>query len=201
MAPFDTSTWGRAAEPLIHLTIGILFGFVLERSGFGSAKKLTSQFYLHDLSVLKVMFTGIITAMILTFSGAALGYIDLAGIWVNPTYLGSGILGGMLFGAGFLIGGYCPGTAIVAAATLKIDGLFFVGGVLAGITVFGFTLPWFNNFWSFSGAKGELTLFDWLGISPGVAVAAAVIMALGMFVGGEALERWMKKRAAAGGTP
>ena len=120
MAPYDVVTWGSWGEPVVHFDLGALFGFVLERAGFGSAKKLTSQFYLRDMSVLKVMFTGIITAMLLVYWTVGFGFLDLERVWVNPTYLGSGILGGLLFGFGFVVGGYCPGTALVAAATLKI---------------------------------------------------------------------------------
>jgi hypothetical protein len=195
MAPFDVTSWGTWGEPLVHIGIGIMFGFVLERAGFGSAKKLSAQFYLGDMSVLKVMFTGIITAMLLIYWTVGVGGMDFERLWVNPTYLGSGIVGGLLFGVGFLVGGYCPGTALVALATLKLDGLFFVLGVLGGIGVFGFTIAPLDNFWHHSGAYGTLTLFDWLHLSPATVVALAVLMALGMFVGGEAVERWIKRRA------
>jgi hypothetical protein len=201
MGPFDLSTWGTAADPIIHIAIGILFGFILERAGFGSAKKLTAQFYLYDLAVLKVMFTGIITAMLLIYWTVGFGFLDFDKLWVNPTYLSSGILGGMLFGVGFLVGGYCPGTALVGIATLKLDAIFFLGGVLGGITVFGFCLPLFDSFWNYSGAKGALTLFDWLGVTPATAVMLAVVMALGMFIGGEAVERYMGRRTSKGATP
>jgi len=194
MAPFDPTTWGTWGEPFVHVVIGILFGFVLERAGFGSAKKLSAQFYLGDMAVLKVMFTGIITAMLLIYWTVGFGWMDFERLWVNPTYLGSGIVGGLLFGVGFLVGGYCPGTALVSMATLKLDGLFFVLGVLGGIGIFGFTIAPLDNFWHHSGALGTLTLFDWLRVSPPVAVALAVLMALGMFAGGEAVERWIKRR-------
>lgn len=196
MAPFDVTAWGTWGEPAVHIVIGFLFGFVLERAGFGSAKKLSAQFYLGDMSVLKVMFTGIITAMLLIYWTVGLGWLDFERLWVNPTYLGSGILGGLLFGVGFLVGGYCPGTALVSMATLKLDGLFFVLGVLGGITIFGFTISPLDHFWNHSGAYGALTIFNWLGVSPPVAIALAVLMALGMFAAGEAVERWMKRRAA-----
>jgi hypothetical protein len=195
MAPFDVTTWGAWGEPVVHVVIGFLFGFVLERAGFGSAKKLSAQFYLGDMSVLKVMFTGIITAMLLIYWTVGFGWLDFERIWVNPTFLGSGILGGLLFGVGFLVGGYCPGTALVSLATLKLDGLFFVLGVLGGIFVFGFTITPLEHFWHHSGAYGTLTLFDWLRVSPPVVVALAVAMALGMFAGGEAVERWMRRRS------
>jgi uncharacterized membrane protein YedE/YeeE len=110
-------------------------------------------------------------------------------------------VGGLLFGVGFLVGGYCPGTALISMATLKLDGLFFVLGVLGGIGVFGFTIAPLDNFWNHSGAYGTLTLFDWLHVSPAVVVALVVLMALGMFAGGEAVERWMKRRNASEARP
>jgi hypothetical protein len=196
MAPFDPTAWGTWGEPIVHVVIGIFFGFVLERAGFGSAKKLTAQFYLRDMSVLKVMFTAIITAMLLVYWTVGFGLLDFERVWVNPTYLGSGIVGGLLFGVGFVTGGYCPGTALVAAATLKVDGLLFVLGALGGIALFGYTVPLIDGFWNHSGNYGTLTVFDWLGVSPPVAVVLAVLMAVGMFVGAEAIERWMTTRSA-----
>lgn len=201
MAPYDPASWGPGAEPLLHVALGVGFGFMLERAGFGSSRKLTSQFFLNDLSVLKVMFTAIITAMLLVFWASGLGLLDFAELWVNPTYLGSGILGGLLFGVGFVVGGYCPGTALVAAATLKLDGMFFAAGLLFGILGFGYTLPWIDRFWNDSGAFGRLTLYEWLDLSPGVVVLLAVAMALGMFFAAERIEVWMRARAAKGGAP
>lgn len=197
MAPFDVNAWGSWAEPAIHVGIGAVFGFLLERAGFGSAKKLTAQFYLGDMSVLKVMFTAIVTAALLIYWSVGLGFVDFERLWINPTYLGSGIAGGLLFGVGFVVGGYCPGTALVSMATLKLDGLMFVLGVLGGIGVFAFTLSPLDHFFHASGAYGTLTLFDWLGVSPPVAVVLAVMLALAMFAGGEYVERRMKARAAA----
>lgn len=196
MAPFDIDTWGSWATPVIHIALGILFGFVLERAGFGNAKKLAAQFYLHDMTVLKVMFSAVVTAMLLIHWTVGLGALDLDRIWINPTYLGSGIVGGLLFGVGFVIGGYCPGTSLVAMATLKLDGLFFVLGVLGGILVFGYTIEPIADFWHHSGAFGTLTLYEWLGVSPPLVIVAAVLMALGMFAGGEAVERLMKRRGS-----
>jgi uncharacterized membrane protein YedE/YeeE len=193
MAPFDIDTWGSWATPVVHVVLGILFGFVLERAGFGNAKKLAAQFYLRDMTVLKVMFTAVITAMLLIHWTVGLGALELDRIWVNPTYLGSGILGGLLFGVGFVIGGYCPGTSLVAMATLKLDGLFFVLGVMAGIFLFGFTVEPISDFWHHSGALGTLTLYEWLGLSPPLVIVFAVLMALGMFAGGESVERLMKR--------
>ncbi len=191
VAPFDIPSLGRAAEPALHVLLGVGFGVVLERAGFGSAKKLTNQFYLNDMTVLKVMFTAIITAMTLVLAATTFGLLDFEALWVNPTYLGSGIVGGLLFGVGFVVGGYCPGTALVATATAKLDGLLFVLGVMGGILLFGFTEPLVDGFWNDSGSYGRLTLHEWLGVPMPVAVLLALALAIGFFAGGELVERWM----------
>ena len=106
MAPFDPATMSMPwATGFVSLVLGFFFGFVLERSGFGTARKLTAQFYLYDMSVFKVMFTAIVTAMLLTFLGIGLGLIDFDRVWINPTYFGSQIVGGLVFGVGFVVGG------------------------------------------------------------------------------------------------
>ena len=107
---------------LVTLAVGFCFGFVLERAGFGNARNLAAQFYLYDMRVLKVMFTAIVTAMLLIFAAAAFGVLDFGALEVPATYLGPAIVGGLLLGVGFILGGYCPGTSLVSMSTLKIDG-------------------------------------------------------------------------------
>jgi rhodanese-related sulfurtransferase len=107
--------------------------------------------------------------------------------------LGSGIVGGLLFGVGFVVGGYCPGTALVSAATLKLDGLLFVLGVLGGIFVFGYTEPAIDGFFNDSGNFGRWTLEEWLGLPLPVVVLLVVLLALTFFAGGEWVERWMNR--------
>lgn len=189
MFPLDLAHAGNWVEPIVHVGLGVAFGAVLERAGFGSARKLTNQFYLNDMSVLKVMFTGIITAAVLISLSVTIGFVDFDKLWVNPTYLGSGILGGMLFGIGFVVGGYCPGTALVAAANLKIDGLLFAVGVLVGIWGFGFTIADLDAFWQESGNFGRFTLPDWLGLPLPWVVVLVVMLALSFFAAGEWIER------------
>jgi len=188
VAPFNLQAelgtfWAYA----VYLTIGIGFGSVLELAGFGNSQKLAAQFYFKDMTVLKVMFTAIVTAMVLLFAASGLGLMDFRLVWVNPTYWWPGIVGGLIMGAGFIVGGFCPGTSMVAAATFKIDGMFFVLGAAVGIFAFGETVHLFDEFWNSSFA-GRLTLFDWMGIPAGVVVVLVVLMAIGMFWGGEILE-------------
>jgi hypothetical protein len=177
--------WGAYA---VYFLIGVGFGAVLEMAGFANSRKLAAQFYFKDTTVLKVMFTGIIVAMVLIFGASALGLLDTNLIWVNPTYLWPGIIGGLIMGAGFIIGGFCPGTSLVAAATLKKDGIFFVFGVLAGIFLFGETVDRFAIFWN-SSYLGRFSLPEWLGLPTGTVVLLVVLMALFMFWGAERLEK------------
>lgn len=189
--PFPLALEALVGKPLMFVIFGLIgfaFGFVLEIAGFGNSKKLAAQFYFKELTVLKVMFTAIIVAMLLLFTAISLGWLDYNGIWVNPTYLWSGIVGGLIMGVGFIIGGFCPGTSLVAAATLKIDGIFFVVGVLTGIFLFGETERYYDHWWNGS-YYGRLTLMDWLNLPTGVVVLGVVLMALFMFWGGEQLER------------
>lgn len=188
MAPF---TFSHTTAGLLALVIGCLFGFVLERSGFGNARNLAAQFYLRDMRVLKVMFTGIVTAMVLLFGASALGLADFGRVWVPPTYFWPGVVGGLMLGVGFIVGGYCPGTSLVSMATLKVDGLLFVFGVLFGAFVFGVTAPFSAvwGFWHHAGAVGRLTIADWLGVDAGLVVLAVVAMAVGVFWVVEQVER------------
>jgi hypothetical protein len=184
-------------KPLMFLVFGLIgfaFGFVLESAGFGNSKKLAAQFYFRDMTVLKVMFGAIVTAMVLLFITVGLGILDFNQVWVNPTYLASGIAGGLIMGVGFIVGGFCPGTSLVAMATRKLDGLFFVLGVLLGIFLFGETEQYFDIWWNTAGYLGRITIPEWLNLPVGVVVVGVVLMAVFMFWGAEQLERIFGKR-------
>jgi hypothetical protein len=194
MAPFyKTGLFGDQVSLVIAFVIGISFGFWLERAGFGSSKKLAAQFYFTDMTVLKVMFTAILTAMIGLMFFSIFGWLDLSLLYINPTYIWPQIIGGLILGVGFVIGGYCPGTSIVASATGKIDGYFFVAGTMAGMLIFGEVYTWIESFHK-SGKMGTVLLSDWLNISMGLIGFGVILMALAMFWGGEWLEKKFSKQ-------
>lgn len=185
MAPFDlVALLGVTGSYFIYLAIGFAFGFILESSGFGDSRQLAAQFYFRELRVVKVMFTAIVVAMILIFWSTALGLLDYDQIWVSPTYLWPGIAGGLIMGIGFIIGGYCPGTSLVSAATLKLDGIFFLLGNITGMVIFGETAGLINTFWN-SGYFGTFTLPELLHLETGIVVVLVTCLALGMFAGFE----------------
>ncbi len=164
MAPFDVISLLGSVGFFVYAIIGFGFGYILEGSGFGDSRRLASQFYFHDMRVIKVMFTAIVTASILILFFHQMGYLDLQRVWVNPTYLWSAVTGGLIMGVGFIIGGFCPGTSLVAAATLKLDGIFFILGVLLGVGLFGETVGGFESYWN-RGSLGRYTLSDFFNFS------------------------------------
>jgi len=170
------------------LGLGFGFGWFLERAGFGSARRLAAQFYLYDMTVLKVMFTAIVTAAVGLWALAAIGWLDLELVYLTPTSIGAQLLGGLLLGAGFIIGGYCPGTSVTAAATGSGDGALFAAGFAAGIALFAVGFPGLDR-WASEASIGELTLPQVFGVSHGALVLALVIMAALMFLGAEWAER------------
>ncbi|HMR64977.1 MAG TPA: YeeE/YedE thiosulfate transporter family protein [Anaerolineae bacterium] len=191
-APFAIEAmYGKAALYLVALLIGFAFGYLLEMGGFGNSKKLAAQFYLHDMTVFKVMFTGILVAMVLIFATVGLGWLEFNRVSVNLTYLWPGIVGGLIMGVGFIVGGFCPGTSLVAVATFKKDGMFFVLGLLVGIFAFGESIDaLFSDFWN-SSNMGRFTLPELFGLPVGVVVLAIVAGAVGLFWLVEKVERWM----------
>ncbi len=97
---------GGAPALLAGLAVGAAFGFFLERGGLGDPKKLTGLFYLEDFTMLKVMFAAIATAAAGIGGLSAVGLMDLSAVAVQPTYLWPMIVGGLVLGAGFALGGY-----------------------------------------------------------------------------------------------
>jgi len=180
--------FGFETSLVVAFIIGLLFGFTLERAGFSSSRKLAMQFYFRDLTVMKVMFTAIVTAMVGLLYLNLADIVDLSLVYLNPTYLWPQMLGGVIMGAGFVIGGYCPGTSLVAGAIGKIDALVYVAGALSGMFIFAELYPLFAGF-AESGAMGDVTLSDWLNLRPGIVAFLVILMALGMFAGGEWLEK------------
>jgi len=154
------------AELGFALLLGLGFGFALERAGFGSARKLTAVFYLWDMAVVKVMFTAIVTTMTGLFLLSAAGWMDLSELYIEPTNYAAQALGGLIFGAGFIVGGYCPGTSLSAAATGRKDGILFILGMFCGVMAYAEFTPGLED-WIKAGSRGEITLPTLTGLGMG----------------------------------
>jgi hypothetical protein len=191
MAPYELSTEiGQLGAWTVYLLVGFAFGFILESAGFGDSRRLAAQFYWRDLTVMKVMFTAILVAAVLIFWSTALGWLDYDAVWVNPTFLWPGILGGLIMGLGFILGGFCPGTSLVGASTLKLDAIWFVAGTAVGILGFGETVALFNDFWH-SSDLGRLTLQAWLALPTGIVIFGLVVIGIVVLWAGDTVRRWI----------
>jgi hypothetical protein len=199
--PFEwLDAGGREVGLVVAVAIGFGFGFVLERAGFGRAQKLVGQFYGNEMTVFKVMFGAIVTAMLGAVTLSGLGLMDLRAVSdsaTSATYLSPMVVGGLVLGAGFIVSGYCPGTSVVAAASGKLDGLATVAGVVAGTLVYGELLSW-DAFAAFteSGYLGQVYLYDLVNLPAAVVALLVTVMAVGCFVGAEKLERVFGREAA-----
>lgn len=161
--------------------IGILFGLFLEQSGFGSSRRLTGVFYLRDMTVLKVMLTAIVVTLVGYHYLVALGWLSPDQVYILDTYWLSQIIGGLIFGIGFVMGGWCPGTAFVGLANAKLDALVFLIGVVIGSIlfneVFGLIRPLYEGM-----HKGPMFLYDTLNFPPKPVILAACLIAVAVFI-------------------
>jgi uncharacterized membrane protein YedE/YeeE len=205
MTPLATTLYaegalGSPAGLVAAAAIGAAFGFWLERAGFGSSRKLTSIFYFRDFAVLKVMFTAIVTALVGLEALTSLGVLARDDVFRPETFLGPQIVGGLIFGAGFVVGGWCPGTALVGTASGKADALAFLAGAGGGSLLYAFAYPALADF-AASGAQGVCAWPEALGIPRGIAVLLVIGMALGAFLAAEKVEALFARRAAAAEAP
>lgn len=168
--------------------IGIGFGYVLEASGFSSSRKLAGVFYGYDMVVLKVFFTAAITGMIGLLLFSLFGWIDLSLVYVNPLYVTSAITGGVIMGAGFILGGYCPGTSFCGASIGKIDAMVFIAGLFIGVALFAAGYGWFEDLYM-AAFKGDPKISTSLKMSDGVFVLLVIFIALAMFWVAEIVEK------------
>jgi hypothetical protein len=162
--------------------IGVAFGFWLERAGFGSSRKLTAIFYLRDFAVLQVMLSAIVTAALGLSALAVLGAVDVAQLHRMETVLAPQVAGGLVFGVGFVMGGWCPGTALVGLAAGKGDALVFLLGAMAGSLGYAAAFPALARFQE-TGACGVLTLPEAFGLPRGLVTLLVVSAAVGAFAG------------------
>jgi uncharacterized membrane protein YedE/YeeE len=184
-APFefsDTISLGLA------LLFGILFGLSLERGGLGDPHKLTGVFFFRDFTVPKVMFTAILVAAAGLYLLSDLRLLDISRVYIIPTFFWPQLVGGALFGVGFVVSGYCPGTGVAGLASGRLDALVAMIGVAAGSLLFAVLFPAVEGFY-LSSSMGTTTLQKLLGVNHWIVIAVLVIIAGGMFLSMERFER------------
>lgn len=176
---------------LLAIVLGFFFGLFLERGGLGNPHKLVGVFYLRDFAVPKVMFSAILVAAVGLYLLSDLKILDISRIWIVPTYFWPQLAGGLLFGVGFVVSGYCPGTAVAGFASGKIDALATMVGIGAGSLVFAILYPSLEKF-HHSGAMEDVTLPMLLQVNHWIVIAFLAAFAAGMFL----LMEWHERRGS-----
>jgi uncharacterized membrane protein YedE/YeeE len=163
---------------------GLAFGWLLERGRVLDYNVIVNQLRLRDFTVLKVMLTAVVVGGIGVFLLVQMGEAR----WhLRDANLGGVVLGGLLFGVGMAIYGYCPGTGIAAAATGRTHALAGIAGMMAGAVVYAYSFDWLRGTVLAWSNLGRVTLADVTGLAPWLIYAALAVMAIGIFV---AIERW-----------
>ncbi len=169
-----------AANKLVAGVIfGLAFGFLLQKGGVGKFNILIGQLLLQDWTVVKVMLTAIIVGMIGVFT---LHHFAKVNLHIKPTRIGSNIIGGLLFGAGFALMGYCPGTAAAALGQGSWDALFGMTGLVAGSWVFAELSAWTKRTVEKWGDLGKVLLPDLLHLPRGVVVVGLAVFLTAIIV-------------------
>jgi uncharacterized membrane protein YedE/YeeE len=178
---------------LFALLTGIGFGMFLEKAGFGNARKLVQQFYLSDMAMFKVLFSAIVTAMLGIYWLSYFGVLDITQIYINASYIWPQVLGGIVFGFGFVLAGLCPGTSCVAVFTGKLDGLAVFAGMFAGLILFAGTEPKLKEVLSISSI-GDKSLYELFNMEYGMlSFLIAVVAILAFWFAGRVEKRFSQK--------
>jgi hypothetical protein len=146
---------------VIGLMIGIAFGAILQLGGASSYKKIMGSLLLKDMDIIKIILTAIAVGTVGIY---ALDLVDMANMSIKPTYVVGIAIAGLIFGVGFAVAGYCPGTCVVAAGEGKTDALVTILGGLAGAALYAWTYPLFSSLIGITN-YGEVTIPSVFGVN------------------------------------
>ena len=168
-----------AAKLIAGGIFGLAFGFLLQKGGVGKFNVLMGQLLLQDFTVAKVMLTAIVVGMVGVF---ALHHFAKVNLHIKPTRVGANIIGGLLFGAGFALMGYCPGTAAAALGQGSWDALFGMAGLVVGSWLFAELSRWTQRTIEKWGDLGKVLLPDLLHLPRGVFVVGFAVTLTALLV-------------------
>jgi hypothetical protein len=141
------------------IVFGLIFGFLLQKGGVAKYHLLVGVLLFQDFTVIKMMASAIVVGMVGLFALNRAGKIEFK---LKPTRYGSIIIGGLAFGAGFGLSGYCPGTAAAALGQMNWDALFVIAGLVVGSYVFAEASDWLSRTIEKWGDRGKIILPDLL---------------------------------------
>lgn len=161
------------------LITGILFGFFLQRGYVLRYDKQIGALRLMDMTIVKFLLTAILVGTVGIYLLHDFGAAELS---IKPTILGGTIVGGLLFGLGWGLLGYCPATSIGAIGEGRWDGLWGVLGMLAGAALYAETYPLMKKSLLALGNMGEITLPGVLGVNHWLVIPVFILLVVGLFI-------------------
>ena len=178
---FTTGALNGNENYLYALFIGIMFGFILERAGFGTSNHIAPVFYFKNLRVSQVMVSAILTTATLLTISVYYGILDFNQIFIPTTYIWPYVVGGVLFGLGMVMSGWCPGTAAVGFATGKLDAAVFLLGVMVGMSIYFDEFDLIASFANSSNA-GRLTIDKLVGGDIYTSLIITIFLGIGLSI-------------------
>lgn len=171
--PFEEIRSSGRMQIVLGLIFGVLFGFLLQKGGLTDYGVIVGQLLLTDFTVAKVMLTAILVGMIGIHIMRSAGLVDLHN---KSGSIGSTVIGGLIFGAGFAILGYCPGTAAAAFGSGAIDALVGMIGIIIGAGIFARLYPALSRSVLKWGPLPDDTISDLIGIRPAIIVTLMAVL-------------------------
>ena len=165
---------------VLALVLGVFFGFALNKAGLTRYTKIVNQFRLTDMTVMKFIMTALLTTMVGLFPLKMMGIIKFPAI--PATYVVGNLVGGLVFGVGMALAGFCPGTAVAGGGEGKWD--YIVPGLLgflAGAVIFGLSYTSFMPQLLKIANYGGVTLPELWHINPYLAVFVFALLSLALF--------------------
>jgi uncharacterized protein len=174
--PSDTAP---AKVLILGVVFGIVFGFLLQKGGVAKYHVLIGQLLLMDFTVVKVMLSAVVVGALGIHFMHRAGLVELH---IKPTRYASNTLGGLLFGAGFALAAYCPGTGAAAFGQGNYDAIAMMAGMMAGSFLFAEMSGWISRNIDPIGDRGKISLHDVLRMNPTMVVLASVAVLCGILV-------------------
>ncbi|MHC4741513.1 MAG: DUF6691 family protein [Planctomycetota bacterium] len=166
-------------ELLLGLITGIVFGFLLQKAEVLRFERQVGFLCLKDMTIIKFMFSAILVGVIGIYLLKDLGIVELK---VKGAVVGAQVLGGLLFGVGWALAGYCPGTSVGAAGEGRLHAIWAIAGMLAGAGLYAEAYPFMKRTVLTWGSLGKITLPGVLHVNHWIIIAALVVAGLGLFV-------------------
>lgn len=163
----------------LGLLTGIAFGALLQSGRVVRFEKQVGAMLLRDMTIFKFMLSAILVGMV---GIHLLVHLEIISLSLKPTLIGANLIGGLIFGIGWAVMGYCPGTSVAAMAEGRWHAIFAILGMIAGAAVYAVAYPKLATTVLTWGDFGKITLPGILGVSAWLVIPVMIALFIGLFV-------------------